>query len=75
MEDNRGFSRREEEWEIDMGDLVRMLLHRLWLILLAMIGGAAAAFIISRFLITPPVPVHHKDLYSEQRELQYGYRF
>lgn len=53
MEDNRGFSQREEEWEIDMGDLLRMLLHRLWLILLAMIGGAAAAFIISRFLITP----------------------
>ena len=45
-------NRESEEIEIDLGQLLSLLLSRLWIILLALAFGGAAAFLCARFLVT-----------------------
>lgn len=43
----------EDEIEIDLAEIGRAILHRIWLVILAGLVVGAATFVISRFFITP----------------------
>lgn len=42
-----------DEIEIDLGEIVRLMWHKLWLIALCAVGAGVVGFCISRFAITP----------------------
>lgn len=45
--------KNDEEVEIDLGELFRVILQNIWVILLTGLVGALIAFCVSRYLITP----------------------
>ena len=44
---------RNDEIEIDLGEVLGLMLHRLWLLLLCGILAGGAAFAFSSFVLTP----------------------
>ena len=46
-------SYQEDEIEIDLQDLFGLLLHKVWIIILAAVVAGAIGFAVSFFLITP----------------------
>lgn len=45
--------KRNEEIEIDLGEMFRVLLHYAWLLIICTVVGAVAGFAVSKFVITP----------------------
>lgn len=48
-----GRNNNDDVIEIDLAEVGRAIFHRIWLVILAGLAAGAAAFVISRFFITP----------------------
>ena len=46
-------TQREDEVEIDLGEIFHLMLSKLWLLILCFIVGATLAFGGTKFLVTP----------------------
>lgn len=46
-------ARNDDELEIDLGELIHFLIHKLWILILCFIIGASLAFGYTKFLVTP----------------------
>lgn len=57
-----------EEVEIDIMQIIRMLLSKIWIVIVAGVATAIVAFGITEIAITPPVPVIHQIIYNQQTE-------